>query len=68
MDHQLEHCDVGDIIGYGGALTIQLIEQDLLKELFLFDLKKSINVCKKIKKKLKVFNQIPIIQTNMIKS
>jgi hypothetical protein len=65
-DNQLENCDIGESIGFGGALTIQLIENNLLNNLIDCDNKKLIGVYNTISKNLKVFNQEPVIQTNII--
>lgn len=67
MDSQLENCDIGNTCGFGGALTVQLLDQNLIKDLFMFTKLDLIYVWKKISKKLRVFRQQPVIQTNFIK-
>ena len=43
-DNQLDNCDIGETIGFGGCLTIQLIEHDYLCKLLEFDEKKFIDI------------------------
>ena len=60
-DNELENCDIGNI-GYGGALTIHLIDNNLLEKLLnpkIYSLK---YLLEKLKPILKKFNQEPIIQ------
>ena len=67
-DSQLDNCDIGETIGFGGSLTIQLIENDYLCKLFDYDDKQLIEIYNKITKKLKSFGQHPVIQTNFKKT
>ena len=66
-DSQLDNCDIGETIGFGGSLTIQLIENDYLCKLFEFNEQQFIEIHNHIKKKLQYFRQQPVIQTNYYK-
>lgn len=60
-DNELENCDIGNI-GYGGALTIHLIDNNLLEKLLNPNINNLKYLLKKLKPILKKFNQEPIIQ------
>ena len=62
-DNQLDNCDLGNI-GFGGSLTVHMIDNDLIKD--LFDLKKVKNTYFKLLKILKKLNQTPVLQSNII--
>ena len=63
QDNQLDNCDLGNI-GFGGSLTVHLIDNNLVKDLFNVNKVKSVfNKLSKIMIKLK---QTPVLQTNKI--
>ena len=62
-DNQLDNCDVGNI-GFGGSLTVHMIDNDLIKD--LFDLKKVKNIYFNLLRILKKLNQTPVLQSNII--
>lgn len=62
LDNQLANCDVGNIVGFGGALSIHLIENNLVKRLFSDKQQDWIYAYDKIKKIFKKLNQIPTLQ------
>lgn len=68
-DHQVAYCGIGDILGYGGNLTISLIEHDILSS-FLHEvtLKNLENLYNKLKPVLEISNQHPSIQINILES
>lgn len=57
-DNELDNCDVGTI-GYGGALTIHLIDNNLIRTLIN---NKGEEVYHKLKKIFKTLNQCPVLQ------
>ena len=70
-DNELENCDIGHSIGFGGALTIQLLESKVDGKCLLkyildnFDRPKNvIKVKSLLSQKLKVFSQHPVIFHN----
>ena len=64
-DNELDNCDIGNI-GFGGALTVHMIDNDMIKD--LFDETKDKIKIKEIYNKLKLIfrklNQNPVLQTN----
>ena len=64
-DSQLDNCIVGDYLGFGGALTITILENDLLKNLLECNNDELINVYNKLSKKFN-FGQNIVIQTNIV--
>ena len=67
-DNQLENCDIGNI-GYGGALTIHLIDNNYLELLLNYDTHPNnlYLVGDGLSKILQSFNQNPLLQTSNIK-
>lgn len=67
-DNQLENCDIGNI-GYGGALTVHLIDNNLVELLLDYDNfpNNLYLVNNKLSLILHPFNQTPILQTSNIK-
>lgn len=67
-DNQLENCDIGNI-GYGGALTVHLIDNNYLSLLLNYDNSPTnlYKVSDGLSKILQSFNQIPILQTSSSK-
>jgi hypothetical protein len=68
LDAELESCDVGDVIGFGGSLTIQLLESKinghcLLEHIIRYfdDAGEIIKVESILRDKLIVFGQHPVI-------
>jgi len=57
-DNQLDNCDIGNI-GYGGALTVHLLDNNFLKDIIN---KKHIEVYNKLKIIFKKLGQTPILQ------
>ena len=66
-DEQYAYCDTGEEVGYGGAFTIQLIEQRLLNE-FLRDptIENITKAYDGIEYFLRFHGQTPTIQTNFL--
>lgn len=60
-DNQLEHCDVGHMVGYGGALCVHLIEKDLLVNLFRFDTEQLRMVYDGLMATFRLLQQEPIV-------
>lgn len=63
-DNQLEVCDIGQKIGYGGLLTIQLIENDLIRDIISYDRSKLINVHNKLDRTMRLVRETITIQTS----
>ena len=62
QDNQMENCDIGNI-GYGGALTVHLIDNNYI-ELLLENICNFNIIYNNLCKILRDFNQIPVIQTS----
>lgn len=58
LDNQLDNCDIGEI-GFGGALTVHLIDNNLIKHLLEGE---EIYVFNKLKKIFKNLRQTPVLQ------
>lgn len=58
LDNQLDNCDIGNI-GFGGALTVHLIDNNLIKHLLKGE---EIYVFNKLEKILKNLRQTPVLQ------
>jgi hypothetical protein len=62
LDNQLSSCDIGNIIGYGGILTIQIIETNLLQFLIERNWQKIDKAFIEIKRNMRLLKQTPLIQ------
>ena len=58
LDNQLDNCDIGNI-GFGGALTVHLIDNNLIKHLLKGE---EIYVFNKLEKIFKNLRQTPVLQ------
>jgi hypothetical protein len=65
MDNETETCDVTKTYGYGGALTLHLLENDHLKDLINMDWNGIDILNKNIKRILLKYNQHPLMQYEM---
>lgn len=63
-DHQLESCDVGETTGFGGALSIHLIENHLVWPLIQGDLSELVRIKRVLKPIFKTLRQDITIQTS----
>lgn len=62
LDEQLDNCDIGNTIGFGGSLTVHLIELNLLPLIFNGQESDVLLVFQKLKDTFKYLNQIPVLQ------
>lgn len=63
-DSQLENCDVGETVGFGGALCVHLIESKMLGHLLACDKSNAIRVYDCLMKIFRLLRQEPVIQIN----
>ena len=64
QDSQLENCDITETYGYGGALTVHMLENDLLKHLISCNKKEIIQAYARIKNILAAYRQEPVLQSS----
>jgi hypothetical protein len=62
-DNQLENCDIGNTIGFGGALTIHLIENNLVEKLINYNDKNISDIFVTLNKILLQLKQSVTIET-----
>ena len=62
LDNQLDNCDIGETVGFGGSLTVHVIEQNLLPFLLNGQESDLLLVYQKLKNTFKSLNQIPVLQ------
>ena len=62
LDNQLDNCDIGDSIGFGGSLTVHLIELNLLPLIMSGQESDLLIVYQKLKNTFKNLGQTPVIQ------
>ena len=63
-DSQVENCDVGEEIGFGGALCVHLIESKMLGHLLTCQKQNAIRVYDYLKKIFRLLRQEPVVQIN----
>ena len=62
LDEQLDNCDIGETVGFGGSLTVHVIEQNLLPLLLNGQESDLLLLYQKLKNTFKSLNQIPVLQ------
>nr|QBK88734.1 MAG: hypothetical protein LCMiAC01_04160 [Mimivirus LCMiAC01] len=64
QDNQLAACDIAEHVGFGGALTVHMLEHDYLSMLIDGDINDIKKVYHGMKKILSAFGQVPVFQYN----
>ena len=62
LDNQLDNCDIGETVGFGGSLTVHVIELNLLPLIFNGQESDLLTVYQKLNQKFKSLHQVPVIQ------
>lgn len=67
LDNQLDNCDIGNTVGFGGSLTVHVIELNLLPLLFNNRESDLLTLYQKLIQKFKSLNQVPVLQKCFLK-
>ncbi len=63
-DQQLSMCDIGDIAGFGGSLTVSVLEPGVLEDIVSFDAARILKGYTSIKERVHKLNQQCMLSTN----
>lgn len=62
-DQQLSMCDIGDLAGFGGSLTVSILEPNVLEDVVSFDTSRILKGYASIKNRVRKLNQQCVLST-----